>query len=65
MIEISSIAATGLGFQQAQVQNQISANLMKLQMKAQQDLADMLLQNVRLMAAQTNVSKSGVIDIFA
>ena len=65
MLDVSSIASTMLAMSQSQTQSQINISMLKMDAKAQQALASMLMQNARLVEAQSHASSGGMIDIFA
>lgn len=65
MNDISSIATAIMGMQQSQTQTQISVSLMKMSLQAEQEMANMLLQNAQQNAAMSHAAAGGVIDTFA
>ncbi|HLZ18247.1 MAG TPA: putative motility protein [Smithellaceae bacterium] len=64
MNDISSIATAIMDMQQSQTQTQISASMMKMSLKAEQEMANMLLQNAQQIAAMSHAAAGGVIDTF-
>lgn len=63
-MEVTSIAATMMAMSQSQTQDQISVNILKMNAKAEQAVADMLLQNARQIQALSG-SSSSIIDLYA
>jgi len=62
-MDVTSIAATMMAMSQSQTQDQISVNILKMNAKAEQAVADMLLQNSRQIQALASSSKN-IIDLF-
>jgi hypothetical protein len=63
MSEISVMSSSALAMNLSIMQEQISMNIIKTNAKAQQALADMLIQNSRQIDALSENSSVGSIDI--
>lgn len=63
-MDLAGIASTLMAMSQAQTQDQISVNILKMNAKAEQAVADMLMQNARQIQALSG-SSSSIIDLYA
>ena len=62
--DISAVAATMMALSQSRTLDQISLSILKMNAKADQAVADMLLQNSRQIQSLSDTSGSAIIDLF-
>jgi endonuclease/exonuclease/phosphatase (EEP) superfamily protein YafD len=64
MSDISAIAVAMTALSQSRTLDQISMSILKMNAKADQAVADMLLENARQIQSLSDTSGSAIIDLF-